>query len=303
MSQRSSTLGIDEAGYGPTLGPLVLGYIRVEGPPGALAEAFRGAASSVDGFPDVGDSKRLYASGRLHRVEAVALAAATAALGRPPTWRDLTGPVDDLDAHPWYADLPATPADADPSIIAAGAEALVRRLADLDARIVDVGARVHLEGPLNRRFERFGNKGTAHLAHVEEVVGVAWPPSGTGRLRCDRLGGRKFYAELLHRSFPFRTVDALEESEATSRYIVDDGAIEATFTVGGESLHAEIAAASCIAKTLREVHMSAFNAYFGRRFPAIAPTAGYPEDAARWLADLERAAPDVPWRARLARTR
>jgi hypothetical protein len=49
--------------------------------------------------------------------------------------------------------------------------------------------------------------------------------------------------------------------------------------------------------------MHAFNAWFAERIPSLQPTAGYPEDAVRWLADVERAEPSGRWRARLARTR
>jgi ribonuclease HII len=303
MSRSSSTLGIDEAGYGPTLGPLVMGFVRVDGPPGALAEAFRTASEAVEGFPDVGDSKRLYQAGRLHRVEAVALGAACVAVGRAADWDDLTGTVDGRATHPWYARLPNAPTAADAALVAAGAEALRDALERSGARIARIGAHVHLEGPLNARFDRFGNKGSAHLAHVEAVVADAWPDGGTGRVRCDRLGGRKFYGDLLARVFPFRAIDVLEESEATSRYLVDDGVIEASFSVGGEAAFAEIALASCVAKTIREIYMEAFNAWFSERFTGLQPTAGYPEDAVRWLADVERADPSGGWRARLARTR
>ncbi len=304
MSRSTSSLGIDEAGYGPTLGPLVVGYVRVDGPPGALGRAFEAARRAVPVLPPLDDSKRLHAGGRLDRIETIALAAVESAIGRAPTLFDLIGSVNEWDSHPWYSPQPSIPLAAQSSAISNAASALTAALQAEGASIGSIGVSLVLEGPLNCAFDRLANKGTAHLEIVESTVLRAWPAGTTGRIWCDRLGGRKFYADALTRLFPFRGLDTLEEDEYTSRYIIDDGVIETGFLVNGESRAPEIALASCLAKTVREICMHSFNSYFSRLAPTLRETAGYPEDAARWLADLAGHVPNFEtWRSRLVRTR
>ena len=61
------------------------------------------------------------------------------------------------------------------------------------------------------------------------------------------------------------------------------------FLVQGDRKVFATALASCCAKYARELEMRAFNAYFARLQPELAPTAGYRGDGARWLADAHLA--------------
>ena len=71
-------------------------------------------------------------------------------------------------------------------------------------------------------------------------------------------------------------------SDQTSR-------IEVFFTVKGDTF-TPVALSSLHAKYLRERFMESFNAYFAARHrepTPLKPTAGYPVDADRFLADIE----------------
>ncbi|MDR3078295.1 MAG: hypothetical protein LBV15_05995, partial [Planctomycetota bacterium] len=48
------------------------------------------------------------------------------------------------------------------------------------------------------------------------------------------------------------------------------------------------ALASLAAKYARERFLLGLNAWFGQRLPGLKPTAGYPQDAKRWLAEASR---------------
>jgi hypothetical protein len=106
------------------------------------------------------------------------------------------------------------------------------------------------------------------------------------RIVCDRLGGRRFYAPALAAHLPGATVTALEEIPAVSRYRITRGGLdhELAFRVGGEAASPLTALASCIAKYARELAMLLFNRWWCATCPGLSPTAGYPEDARRWLA-------------------
>ena len=58
------------------------------------------------------------------------------------------------------------------------------------------------------------------------------------------------------------------------------------FVAKGESF-LPAALASMFAKYTRELTMDAFNAWWAQHLPEIKPTAGYPQDAKRFLAEIE----------------
>ncbi|MFM8892426.1 MAG: hypothetical protein ACKOTB_12530 [Planctomycetia bacterium] len=102
---------------------------------------------------------------------------------------------------------------------------------------------------------------------------------------CDRHGGRKRYGGLVARHFHAPLVQPLEEMQDHSAYLVPaahaNAAARIEFCVGGEA-RVPVALASLTAKYVREVVMHAFNAHWCGLVPGLAPTAGYPVDAARW---------------------
>jgi hypothetical protein len=122
----------------------------------------------------------------------------------------------------------------------------------------------------------------------------------------DRLGGRSRHAGLLQECFPAALVRVLGETSRESRYRVDTGAgpCDIAFVVGGDQRCLCTALASMASKYLREVLMGRFNAFWQRQLPGLAPTAGYPGDAARFWAAIApaRARLGIPdetlWRAR-----
>ncbi|MBQ9873289.1 MAG: hypothetical protein IJM30_02395 [Thermoguttaceae bacterium] len=120
---------------------------------------------------------------------------------------------------------------------------------------------------------------------------------------CDKLGGRDRYAPILRSRFPGSEPKALSESRSESRYrlIAERGldregaevafgkrlAIEFRFAAKGES-NAPTALASICAKYLREVSMAALNDFWRTKVgDSLAPTAGYPVDAARFRSEVE----------------
>jgi hypothetical protein len=106
-------------------------------------------------------------------------------------------------------------------------------------------------------------------------------------LLVDRQGGRHYYGEFLLTVFPLRRLRVLEETETRSTYELADGCrtITVCFEVEADGTHLPVALASVGAKYVRELFLRRFNAHFGGRKPGLKPTAGYHDDAWRWLAD------------------
>jgi hypothetical protein len=126
--------------------------------------------------------------------------------------------------------------------------------------------------------------------------------NGSGRparitLVSDRHGGRAFYGSALQH-VASGLVKVIREGKPTSQYelILENANTSSTtldwsFTIGGDSMPA-VAMSSMIAKWLRERVMHEFNRYFIQQMPpgkSLLPTAGYPQDADRFLRDIEQA--------------
>jgi hypothetical protein len=60
------------------------------------------------------------------------------------------------------------------------------------------------------------------------------------------------------------------------------------FEVEAEARHFPVALASMTAKLVRELAMMRFNRYWSGRMAELKPTAGYRNDAHRWLDDARR---------------
>lgn len=307
--------GIDEAGLGPLLGPLTIGWSVLHLPkPGA--DPWRLLAPHVARVPRrdarlvVADSKRVFARSRrgLERLERTALTflALLDDEGRPPATsgallgEPLATDARYLDAAPWYASIPAPPLALDAGGLELGAALLARRLRARGLALVDAGVRVVPAGELNASYARTNNKGRTTWEYCAQILDRLWREHGAQGLdvTVDLLGGRRHYGALLARSLPGARVRPLFERDEHSAYLLDETGAEAArsweprrmrvdFRAKGEEACFAVALSSCLAKYVRELVMEGFNAFFGGQQADLRPTAGYTTDGRRWLADAE----------------
>lgn len=297
-------VGIDEAGYGPLLGPLVVGASLWEAPPQLLnADYWRVLERAVARDPrhpsrlPINDSKQLYGTRRelsvLERpvlafaraagLECASLAALLARLGVEPRVGSTL---------PWYADLGRLRLPTDPvhSGFEAAAELLRRCMLESGLRCRGLLAEVVPEDRFNQRIGATRNKAAVLAEHVLRLIARAAREAGTLDLlvRADRLGGRQDYRRLLLTAFPQRELTILEVTSARSRYRLSAAGSQwlIEFIVDADQRHLPVALASMLAKYLRELLMQRFNAYWRQHLPALRPTAGYARDARRFLAEL-----------------
>jgi ribonuclease HII len=317
-------VGFDEAGLGPTLGPLCVAGLatRVDTDAGTEWGAYAdlhgllvsvvGPPGTRDGRLEVGDSKQIHMGPRkLERIERTALATVGWVYGRvPASVAELLALVT-VDAFelpedrraPWWAMLDERlPISSSREAIEAASAKLAT--AALRAGITPLWYGADLVGAarVNRELavesvREGGSKNTwathavlrlARLAvghlHASEAPALA--------IWCDKAGGRQAYREPLLRAF-VETIELehlLEQRECSHyRMRVDDRRIELGFVMGGDSLDPRISWGSILAKYLRELVLRALNRYFAERIPELRPTAGYPEDAARFIQNVEAA--------------
>ena len=286
-------VGIDEAGYGPTLGPLAIVSAAVEGnsPASLLATGVK-------------DSKKLHDSQDLAPLEQVVLPAIAWFTGfQPDTAADcfaLLGEGPEVRAAvPWMerASSLRLPVAAK-SLVPWHVPDLIPR--GLSGSLIQPRA---YNAYLRRDQSRFGNKADLEWAHIGQLLAKAHDPALPITTVVDRLGGRKFYRDVLQAIFPQELVLIEGESPLVSRYLVpsvNHAGHAIGFHVGGESVSPLTAIASCIAKYVRELHMLLLNRYWCELMPWLKPTAGYPQDAIRWLHQIGTGHADA-WRDDLIR--
>lgn len=296
--------GIDEAGYGPTLGPLVLG-----------ASAFRLADGAKERDLDrlvklrrdtgglaIRDSKQLYHSGgSVAAIESTTLGHVVLARGALPlrVGALLQGAVDHDEAElrrlAWYGqallDL-SLPRRAEVVELLERTERQRELLADRGLTCAGLFLQVIPEPRFNRLTSAAGSKAWTLFYAAGRLIEklVASFPDDELVIHIDRHGGRLHYADMLQTFFPLAPLTTLHERRAESAYLLDwpgRGSVRIDFRVKADDSRTPVALASVAAKTVRELFMETFNTWFAARKPGLAPTAGYPVDAARFLAEVD----------------
>jgi hypothetical protein len=325
-------IGMDEAGYGPNLGPLVISATawEVPGDPRKidLWQKFTGiveqTAPAEGEHIQIADSKQVYSpargfdnleSGVLH---AVALwhsghggggtagphwNAPSSATYRGLLRRLAIRPPEDLDQEPWFAgnDHPLP----EPSAGSLG-QAWLERCQSHKVRLRAICSDVVLTERFNGETRRHGSKGRALSEMSMNVLRHIWQAADGDNhdkvlIIADKHGGRNRYHEFLPLVFGDRFIRCHGESLDVSRYRV--GNAEIRFETKSER-HLPVALASMVSKYLRELSMILFNRFWTERQPGLQRTAGYPGDSLRFKTDIAALqkqlgiADEILWRER-----
>ncbi len=298
--------GVDEAGYGPMFGPLCVAqssFLLENWEPGnkapdlwrilqsAVSRTKRDAKTRIP----VADSKELKlarSSKTQHPLVHLERAVLTF-LGA----RDGSFPTTDIqlfeslgvrfEDRPWYAgepiELPLGRAHDLLAIDASHLRTVMHKtgvgLLDLHVRVVDVtefNEIYHARRSKSAALER------GLLDHLQ-IIHAHQRQQNYTRIVCDRQGGRMRYHSMLLQVFEH--LETQEESPRVSRYTHGDE-LSILLTPKADGAYFPVAFASMVAKLVRELAMMRFNRYWASRNPELKPTAGYVQDARRWLAEM-----------------
>ncbi len=297
--------GIDEAGYGPLLGPLVVSSCVFEVPDDQadtslwelLRESVAPSVRKRDPRLPISDSKKLHkGDDGLAHLERTALSCLLVGGDIPATFRELLnrlapGTADAAKRYPWYAGLDqALPLRCEPTELAMHANALRRNLAGRGCSLLGAISETLCEGHFNDVVSKTRNKSLVLLnLTLRLILRIGKAHGGRSiRIYVDRQGGRTRYGRWLMTGFDGHELKIVNESNERSAYRLHGPNAEwqVEFIKGGEDRQLPVALASIYSKYIRECFMCLFNAYWRERSPTVRPTAGYYSDGKRFLIDI-----------------
>lgn len=287
-------VGIDEAGYGPNLGPFVMTSVACHVPDDAgclwkcLRRAVRKHRHKDDGRLLVDDSKLVYSS-------ATGIAALERSvlgfLGQSGSLRlaDVVGRLasnclDELRQESWFHGETSVPSANAADELAAVAESFASCCEKTGVRWGTIRSIVVCPSRFNGLIDRWGSKGGVLSVCLSELLrSNLIEHTGSIRITVDKHGGRNFYGPAIQEAVDDGFVVPRSEG-MESVYDIVGPRHRATLTfkprADGDDLC--VALASMVSKYLRELLMEEFNAFWRSELPDLEPTAGYPGDARRF---------------------
>ncbi len=298
-------IGIDEAGYGPNLGPLVQSAVAVLLPEDDIAgwktlkPVVRRCGEKGEPWRMlVDDSKKVYTRGGLEELEFAVLMAVPLLI---ETFGSLLPGITlpwvrgELEGEAWYDPTDAIPATTTFDAVWKDRRAVGDKWDGVNAAFGPFLAAITPTPRFNRICDESGSKATVLSRGFVELLGglLSELPKDDEPMvvTCDKQGGRNFYAGMIQEAFPDGWVIAELESARESRYRVDllDRPVTITFRPQADGDSVAVAQASMLCKYLREICMRQFNRFWATHVPGIQPTAGYPVDAKRFFAEIQPA--------------
>ena len=304
-------VGIDEAGFGPILGPLVVSSSTFSLPHHLLSsdlwQVLRKSVGNkrkrLAGRMLIADSKKAYSKSLgIKHLERTVLTALKCLGKEPATLTELIellcpSCLERLGDYPWYGDADSQSILADVADKAIASAVLADDLASNGVELLELKSYCLDVAYYNRMVNSVKNKASVLFTATSGLIKRAFDNFAGDDLQIivDRQGGRVRYRKNLQRMFPDMELKILRESQAASSYElqIDGKGMRLHFVVGADERFLPVSLASMVSKYLRELLIGSMNRYFAGFGADLKPTAGYWKDGLRFIEDLKTNLPHV----------
>jgi len=304
-------VGIDEAGYGPILGPLVVSSCVFSMPKGLvsrdlwqiLRKSISDKRKNLAGRLLITDSKKAYSKSMgIKQLQRTVLACVKSLGAEPDKLTELLTllcpeSLDRLKRYPWYSKASEHYLSANGSDITIAAEVFTDDMAANGIKLLGLKSCCLDVEYYNNIVSKTKNKSTVLFSATSQLIYAVSKKFKDEELHIiiDKQGGRDHYTNHLLRIFPGAQLKILKESGTSSSYELQDGRsiIRLYFAVKADTRFLPVSLASMISKYIRELMVANINNYFASHCSQLKPTAGYWKDGLRFIQDIKENLPHL----------
>jgi len=306
-------IGIDEAGFGPILGPLVVSScaLRVSGNMlntnlwQVLRKSVGQNRKHLAGRILITDSKKAYTRSQgLKHLKRTVLACLKHLDKSPDTLSELLKIVshdslERLEAYPWYRQTDTYHLSANDAAVSIAADALARDMAANGIELLSLQSCCLDVAYYNKMVDAVKNKANVLFTATSTLIKQAYEACDDDEIQIlvDRQGGRVHYRRNLQLMFDGMELRILLENPRSSSYeLVGAGKkMRIHFVVKADTFFLPVSLASMLSKYVRELLIDNINLYFRAFSGKLKPTAGYWKDGLRFISDLKEILPHVEY--------
>jgi len=304
-------VGIDEAGFGPILGPLVVSSSTFTLPHHLLTtnlwqilrKSVGARRKHLAGRMLITDSKKAYSRAvGIKHLERTVLGSLKCLDKEPATLTELIellcpSCLERLSAYPWYQGAGNYCLSADAADRTIASAVLADDMTSNGIKLLELKSYCLDVGYYNKMVASVKNKANVLFTATSRLIKRAFDNFAGDDLQIivDRQGGRIRYRKHLQRMFSDMELKILRESPADSSYELRAGgkSMRLHFVVGADERFLPVSLASMVSKYLRELLVHNINRYFAGFHSDLKPTAGYWKDGLRFIEDLKTNIPGL----------